>query len=235
MLLPALLFPAFLSAQVDLTIGLNYSYDPPTGCNNQVNNISVDICNNGSSAAGSFIVGIYLYDPNSQNHWVIDQTTLNSLSGNACVTINNWNINMNNYPSLPAPGNNYRIGVWADTANTISESDENNNTSLLSGNIQVCAGATGIGELSGAMHRASLFPNPASSSSTVRFSLQKDERAVVSVEDISGKMVMKAFEGGLPSGEQNVELNISSLERGMYFVKIKTESFTETRRLEVVK
>jgi hypothetical protein len=234
MLLPALLFPALMSAQVDLTIGLNYSYDPPTNCNNQINNITVDICNNGGSSAGSFLVGIYLYEPTSQKHWVLDQTTINSLSGNACITINNWNINMNNYPSLPPAGNNYRIGVWADTADAVSESDENNNTSLLSGNIQVCT-ATGLKELSGSLRRASLFPNPATSASTVRFSLQKDEKAVVSVEDISGKMVMKAFEGGLSSGEQNIDLDLSSLERGLYFVKIKTESFTETRKLEIEK
>jgi hypothetical protein len=69
----------------------------------------------------------------------------------------------------------------------------------------------------------------------VRFSLQKDEKAVVSVEDISGKLVMKAFEGELSSGEQNIDLNLSSLQRGLYFVKIKTDSFTETRKLEIEK
>src|SRR3954466_6792779 len=93
--------PSLLSSQVannlsiDLTIGINYSYDPPSNCNNLLGNINVDICNNGGSGAGTFLVGIYLYEPSTQKHWVLDQTSLNSLSGNACVNISSWNINMN--------------------------------------------------------------------------------------------------------------------------------------------
>ncbi len=223
------------SLAIDLTIGLNYAYDPPTGCNNQINNISVDICNNGSSSAGSFLVGIYLYDPATTKHWVLDQTTVNSLSGNACTNISNWNINMNNYPSLPAPGSNYRVGVWADTANVITESNENNNASLLSGNIQVCAASTGIKETGMLLTSFNTSPNPASSAGQLNFNLLKEENVAITICDLTGKVVAKIFEGTLLSGEQKINFNVADLTDGVYFTALKTSGGLVTRKLMVQK
>ncbi len=234
--------PALLSAQtaknnlaVDLTIGINYSYDPPSNCNNLLGNIDVDVCNNGANSAGSFLVGIYLYEPATQKHWVLDQTTLNSLSGSACVNINNWNINMNNYASLPAPGNNYRIGVWADTADVITESNENNNASLLSGNIQVCAAPNGIRTLSRVASAFHLFPNPMINNGSLTFNLSKAENVSVTIYGLNGKMVLKAFEGNLMAGSQKIDLDVSKINEGVYFTEIKTSEGIITRKLIVQK
>lgn len=227
--------PALMLAQVDLTIGLNYQYDPPSNCNNQINNLEVDICNNGSSSASSFLVGIYLYLPSTQEHWVLDQTTMNSLSGNACVTISNWNINMNNYPSLPAPGSNYRLGVWADTANVISESNENNNASLLSGNIQVCATPNGIKLFKAEMNELSVFPNPVSTHGEFIFNLVKEEKVLAIISDVTGKPVMEIFNGALLPGQQKIYFNADELSAGIYFATVKSESAVSTKKLIIQK
>ena len=227
--------PGVFTSQIDLTIGLNYAYNPPTNCNNQLTSISVDICNNGSAAAGSFLVGIYLYEPSTQKHWVLDQTTVNSLSGNACITINNWNINMNNYASLPAPATNYRIGVWADTANAITETSKTNNASLLSGNIQVCASSTGLKIIQKAITEFNLFPNPANTETELQFSLTQEEKVNISVYDVTGHLVLDAFNGNLPSGDQKIKLPTNALTEGVYFVSINTSSGTSKRKLIVQK
>jgi hypothetical protein len=230
-----MVIPSVFSSQVDLTIGLNYAYNPPTGCNNQITSLSVDICNNGSAAAGAFIVGVYLYDPSSSNHWVIASTNLNSLSGNACQTISNWNIDMNNYCCLPAPGSNYRIGVWADTANDITETNKNNNASLLSGNIQVCASSTGIRTIQKAITQLDLFPNPTNKDSELLLSLSQEAKLNIAIYDVTGHLVSNTFNGNLPSGDQKINLQTSSLPNGVYFVAVNSTSESTRRKLIVQK
>jgi len=231
----AAMIPALMSAQVDLTIGLNYQYDPPSNCNNKLDNIEVDICNNGSSSANSFLVGIYLYLPSTQEHWVLDQTTLNSLSGNACITISNWDIDMNNYPSLPAPGSNYRIGVWADTANVISESNENNNAALLSGNIQVCTSATGIKLLKSDANQFNVSPNPLSDIGEFAFNLVKEENVRIIISDLTGKPVLEVYNGNLLPGQQKIAFDAGELSAGIYFATINSSGGITTKKLIIQK
>lgn len=231
----ATVIPTFISAQIDLTIGLNYAYNPPSNCNNQLTGITVDICNNGSSSAGSFLVGIYLYDPGTTKHWVLDQTTVSSLSGNACKTISNWNIDMNNYASLPAPGSNYRIGVWADTAAVITESNKNNNASLLSGNIQICVQSTGIKQFNNSVSAFMVSPNPLTDNGQFVFSLSKPEKVNVEIFDITGKPVSEIFNGDLLAGEQKISFDTGSLAGGIYFATVKTSNGSLTRKLMVQK
>ncbi len=234
-LLFATAIPTLITAQVDLTIGINYAYNPPTNCNNQLTSISIDVCNNGSSSASSFLVGIYLYEPSTTKHWVLDQVTVNSLSGNACTTISNWNINMNNYASLPAPGSNYRIGAWADTANVITETSKSNNASLLSGNIQVCAVSTGIQKLSNSVSAFMVSPNPLSDIGQLIFSLSQSEKVNVKIFDITGKPVSELFNGELAAGEQKISFDTYNLSAGVYFATVKTTTGTITRKLMVQK
>lgn len=226
--------PLMTSAQIDLVVGINYSYNPPNNCNNLISNLAIDVCNNGSSAAGSFIVGIYLYDTGNSQHWVIDQVTVNSLSGNACLPITNWNINMNNYCCLPPPGNNYRIGVWVDTANVISETNENNNAGLLSGNIQVCASTSGILELK-EVKSFNVFPNPVIEKAELKFDLLNQENVSVVVTDVTGKVVLNSFNGDLYPGAQTIALDLSKLNNGVYFVRMGVSSGVITRKLIVQK
>jgi hypothetical protein len=227
--------PTLILSQVDLTIGINYQYNPPSNCNNQITGLEVDICNNGSASAGSFLVGIYLYKPSTQEYWVLETTTLNSLSGNACITISNWNIDMNNYCCLPAPGTNYRIGVWADTANTITESSESNNASLLAGNIQVCAGSTGLILKKQTISELNVFPNPSNGDSELRLNLPQTEKVNVVVMDVAGKKVLDAYTGEVLAGDQTIKLPTNNLNNGVYFVIVNTESSTNQRKLIIQK
>ena len=228
-------FSTAAAAQVDLVVGLSYAYTPPSNCNNQITGISIDICNNGSSSASSFLVGIYLYDPSSTKYWVLDQSTVSSLSGNACKTISNWNIDMNNYASLPAPGSNYRIGAWVDTANVISESNENNNTSLLSGNVQICSNSTSLKSITKTLTSFEISPNPTSNYGKLSFNLLKEEMLSAKIYDITGALVVEVFSGKLGIGEQIVDFHTNNLLNGIYIVSINTPTGHVTKKLMVQK
>jgi len=231
LILPSL--TPILKAQIDLTIGLNYGYNPPKNCDNKITSLEFDVCNNGSDPASAFEVGVYLYDPSSSSKWIIASTTLNSLSGNACKTISNWDIDMNNFCCLPTPGTAYRIGVWADTANAITETTKNNNATLLSGNIQVCAKtATGIKVLATSLSSFELYPNPSANKIELALNLTREEKISVTLLDIHGKEVSKIMEDKLQVGEQKIEVN-HGLQSGIYFVNVNVAGTIFAKKLIV--
>src|SRR5687767_7521825 len=89
------------NAQIDLVPGINYSYNPP-GSNCIITGITVDACNNDNGNASAFDVSMYLYDQSTQNYWIIGTTRLNSgLSGNSCITISNWDIDISQTSGIP--------------------------------------------------------------------------------------------------------------------------------------
>lgn len=218
----AVIIPALSFAQ-DLTPGMNVSYTPPSGCNNQVNSVSVDICNNDqtNAATGPFIVAMYLYDSGSGNHWCISSISVNSVSAAACLPVTNWNIDMNQSASYPSPGN-YKLGVWVDTANDVSETDETNNAGLLSSSadIQVCA-INSIKKYDADKYM-SLYPVPATNDLFVKLVLENEQDANIEIYDISGKLIQIVSKEKLASGNHLIKTDVSSMENGIYFVKIKT-------------
>ncbi|HXB40369.1 MAG TPA: T9SS type A sorting domain-containing protein [Bacteroidia bacterium] len=220
----SVLIPAFNFAQ-DLAPGMNVSYTPPTGCNNQVNSISVDICNNDQNVAaiGPFIVSMYLYDSGSGSHWCIASVSINSVSAAACLPITNWNIDISQAPSVP-PAGNYKLGVWVDTANNVAETNETNNTGLLSSSadIQVCA-ANAI-KVYDADKYISVFPVPATNDVFIKLVTDKEEVTIIGIYDISGKLVQTISKEKLVTGNHLLQTDVSGMENGIYFVKIKTGS-----------
>lgn len=219
----------------DLVPGINYSYNPP-GSNGIITGITIDVCNNESTSASSFEVAIYLYDPNTTNYWILDQTTVNSLSGNSCVTISNWDININNTPNIPA-GNNYRIGTWVDSGEAISESDEDNNAGLMQGNISYTpSSGTSIADASAAgVTLLQNAPNPAQSTTRFNFSLTADSDVKLSIFSTNGQLVATPVNEKLTAGEHSFNYDCSTLAEGIYYYTLTTASGSVTRKLAVVK
>lgn len=69
----------------------------------------------------------------------------------------------------------------------------------------------------------SVFPNPAVSHTMISFSLEKPSSVRVTVKDLTGKVVMTLGENSLSSGQQNISLNTSELDGGLYFCTLATE------------
>lgn len=203
---------------IDLVPGINYSYNPANNdCN--ITAIEVDACNNDNDAASAFDVGMYLYETSSGNYWVIDKFRLNSgLSGNACVTISNWDINIDN-SGQSIPNGTYRLGVWVDASQEITETDESNNAGLLSGNNTYATCLNGI-RVNEADKYFSVFPVPASSDLFIKM-ISTNETASIKILDLSGKLV-KTIPGSAVAGNHILQADVSGLENGFYFIQMES-------------
>ena len=79
-----------------------------------------------------------------------------------------------------------------------------------------------------------VYPNPAEEVANITFSLDKARMVKVSVNDLLGREVMTLAEQKMSMGEQRIELNNSTLNPGIYIVRLIIEG-TETTRKFVVK
>ncbi|HEY0031099.1 MAG TPA: T9SS type A sorting domain-containing protein [Bacteroidia bacterium] len=80
----------------------------------------------------------------------------------------------------------------------------------------------GIEEESNVISNAQLFPNPSSSSTTLLFSLKKAAYLRISLQDITGKEVMKITQEEMQKGNQKVTINTSALSPGIYICRIRS-------------
>lgn len=79
-----------------------------------------------------------------------------------------------------------------------------------------------------------VFPNPSNSVVNVEFEVQNQENVTVSIMNTVGQMVSSNNLGSV-SGVQATQMDVSSLESGMYIVRIKTANGETTKRISVIK
>ena len=218
-----------LSAQ-DLAPGINYSYNPP-GSNGIITNISVDVVENDGTSASNFSVAMYLYDQATSTVYILDPMSVSYISGYGVYSITNWNVDINNTPGIPA--GTYRLGFYVDSNNDISESDENNNAGLLSGNINYTPSASGIATSSILAGSVSLFPNPSNESTKINFTLATNSAVTMKIYDMTGQLVETVINEEMTAGDHSAGLETSSLPSGVYFVTLVSGESSVTRRLTV--
>ena len=75
-----------------------------------------------------------------------------------------------------------------------------------------------------------IYPNPAQNSLQLQFKLPSTSDVSLSIFDARGKVVLHEDYGKIPGGQNKLTANIESLQTGMYFLKIKTETGIITER-----
>jgi hypothetical protein len=80
-----------------------------------------------------------------------------------------------------------------------------------------------------------IAPNPASTSTTLKFNLNQKSTVNVVVMDAVGKTVVTVLNEELAAGQQEATINTQSLASGVYMVKITAGDKVVTERLSVVK
>ncbi len=77
-----------------------------------------------------------------------------------------------------------------------------------------------------------VFPNPVSDQATITFDVQQDQEVRLSVTDLTGRVVL--MQQTLASTSNQLPLDLSSLPRGLYFVRMENgrEQFTQKVVLE---
>lgn len=79
------------------------------------------------------------------------------------------------------------------------------------------------------------FPNPFNPQTTIRFDLAKSTNVRLDVYNSLGQVVQTLQDGFKPAGYYEATFNASSLSSGIYFYKLTTDHFTETKKMMVIK
>lgn len=81
------------------------------------------------------------------------------------------------------------------------------------------------------------YPNPMTNTTTFRFLLPRQESEVwLAITDVHGNEIARLVEGiPMVSGEHQAEFDGSKLPSGTYFYTLRTTTFTQTRRMQIVR
>lgn len=79
------------------------------------------------------------------------------------------------------------------------------------------------------------FPNPFNPTTNIKFSLPESGFVTLKVYNILGKEVQTLMEGNQQRGTYTATFDASNLPSGVYFYTLKTNSFTETKKMMLVK
>jgi minor extracellular serine protease Vpr len=79
------------------------------------------------------------------------------------------------------------------------------------------------------------YPNPFNESTIIQFSLARESHVTLRVYDILGRPVGTLVEETLPSNLHAVRFDAGGLSSGVYFYRIETDTFTETKRMVLVR
>lgn len=79
------------------------------------------------------------------------------------------------------------------------------------------------------------YPNPFNPYTKINFSISKDSSVKLNIYDITGKLVRKLVDKEISAGEMEVEFYAGDLPTGVYFYRLQTQDFMETKKLTLLK
>ncbi len=81
----------------------------------------------------------------------------------------------------------------------------------------------------------SSYPNPFTSSTTIRYATPSDGMVTLTVYDLLGRQVATLVDEVVPAGRQEILWNASDLPNGTYFVRLAAGSYVATERVSLVR
>jgi len=75
------------------------------------------------------------------------------------------------------------------------------------------------------------YPNPVQNETTIEFSLGETSQVNISFYDVSGKNVYEAVNSLYPAGSYEFTVQKNRFQKGIYYYRIKTESFTSAKKM----
>jgi hypothetical protein len=79
------------------------------------------------------------------------------------------------------------------------------------------------------------YPNPFNPATTIKFQVPENTFASLRIYDVSGKEITTILNENILRGEYEYQWNASGLPSGIYFYKLQTEKFSQTRKMILVK
>ncbi len=79
------------------------------------------------------------------------------------------------------------------------------------------------------------YPNPFNPATKIKFDLPNASNAKLFVYDILGREVSRILDGELKAGKYEADFDASNLPSGVYFYRLITDGFTDTKKMLLVK
>lgn len=205
---------------IDTTVNINFTLAE--------NNLIYSQSGNSSCTGGSNYVHKHVVRDMVNGHLGEQLSTGTWASGT--VKSKTWNY------TVPAGwvATNLEIGVFAYFVNGTL----NNQSIMLNSKKAMVDVATGIGSETGSLENYSLsqnYPNPFNPSTNIKFSIPKNAQTSLKIYDVLGNEVSTYFNQFLNAGTYSVEFDGGSLSSGIYYYKLISGDFSETKRMMLVK
>ncbi|MDW7679975.1 MAG: T9SS type A sorting domain-containing protein, partial [bacterium] len=90
------------------------------------------------------------------------------------------------------------------------------------------------------VRRYNFFPNPFNSETTIRYRLVENGKVELLIYNLEGKEVIKLFTKNQQIGEHQIiwngkDQNGKEVSNGIYFYILKSGSFTETKKMTLIR
>ncbi len=79
------------------------------------------------------------------------------------------------------------------------------------------------------------YPNPFNPVTNIKFTIPKDGNASLKIYDMLGSEIATYLDGFVKAGTYNAEIDGSNWSSGVYFYKLTTPEFTDTKKMMLVK
>jgi len=79
------------------------------------------------------------------------------------------------------------------------------------------------------------YPNPFNPTTKIRFNIPKSEFTTLKVYNASGKLVSELLSSNFTPGSYEVEFKAAEFASGVYFYRLESASFNDTRRMMLIK
>jgi hypothetical protein len=80
-----------------------------------------------------------------------------------------------------------------------------------------------------------VYPNPSTHLTNLTFQLNESKQVSIEVVDITGKRLIQEEMGQMVQGNQFVELDVSSLAEGFYFLNLRLDEKVITKKISIVR
>jgi hypothetical protein len=94
---------------------------------------------------------------------------------------------------------------------------------------------TSLNEIAADYSLSQNYPNPFNPVTKIKFSIPKNEFVSLKIYDIAGDEVMTLISNDVKAGSYSVDFNGSLLSSGVYFYRLETGNFLETKKMILVK
>lgn len=190
----------------------NYSYNTA----GQVDNIVCTIWNNATSSWDNLYKKTYTYNSANQRIECIKQ----NWNGSAWLNINKAT---QTYTSTTLTGNIYD---WNGSAWVVPSMDTVYKYHY--------GFPTSVNNVAKTKLTTTIYPNPANTNPTLSIYTDNNTFAEISVIDITGKEVLKLYNGEIQSGTNNFIIAKEKLTTGIYMVSVQTDNRTERIKLTIL-